>query len=74
MWIDVYVIDGQGKQVFRQRVERPTTDAERHALHLNMCKHLSDTPMTPLPMDKVVLKDFPPGAGTYTEGDTRAAR
>lgn len=59
MWTDVYVVDNQGKHVFRQRVERPSTPEARHALHLEMCQHLSDSPMTPLPMDRVILKDFP---------------
>ena len=34
----------------------------RHALHLEMCQHLSDSPMNPLPMDGVVLKEYPPSS------------
>ena len=59
MWLDVYTYEGD-TLVFRQRVERPDTPEARHALHLEMCQHLSDSPMNPLPMDGVVLKEYPP--------------
>ena len=59
MWLDVYTNEG-GTLTFRQRVERPDTPEARHALHLEMCQHLSDSPMNPLPMDGVVLKEYPP--------------
>ena len=59
MWIDVYVINDDGTHEFRQRVERPVGDVGLHALRVDMAKHLSDSPMQPLPIDRVMLKPFP---------------
>ncbi len=59
MWIDVYVINDDGTHEFRQRVNRPSGDVELHALRVDMAKHLSDSPMQPLSIDRVVLKPFP---------------
>ena len=77
MWLDVYTYEG-GTLVFRQRVERPDTPEARHALHLEMCQHLSDSPMNPLPMDGVVLKEYPPltaeDAGDTPIGNTADPR
>lgn len=60
MWIDVYVKDNDGVRHFKQRVQRPLDDAAMHELHLLMCKHLSDSPMQPLPLDSVELVGYPP--------------
>jgi hypothetical protein len=38
-----------------------------------MCRHLSDSPMTPLPMARVVLKDYPADAAVADEPATTSA-
>ena len=58
-WVDVYLITEGGDREFKRRVEKPADEDALYLLHSEMCRALARTPTTPLPMDRVLLVEYP---------------